>query len=44
MSPEFAKRVAKKAGLSEEMAVQACLQDQLKKAKIKYQVSLVRAS
>jgi transcriptional regulator with XRE-family HTH domain len=44
VSPEFAKKVAKKAGLSEEMAVQACLQDQLKKAKIKYQVSLVRAS
>lgn len=44
VSPEFAKKVAKKAGLSEEIAVQACLQDQLKKAKIKYQVSLIRAS
>ncbi len=40
VSPEFAKKVAKKAGLSQELAVQACLQDQLKKAKLKYQVSL----
>lgn len=44
VSPDFAKKVAKKAGLSEEIAVQACLQDQLKKAKIKYNVSLTRAS
>ena len=44
VSPEFAKRVAKKAGLSEEVAVQTCLQDQLKKAKIKFQVQLVRPS
>lgn len=44
VSPDFAKRVAKKAGLSEELAVQTCLQDQLKKAKIKYHVSLTRAS
>lgn len=44
VSPEFAKKVAKKAGLSEEIAVQSCLQDQLKKAKIRYNVTLIKAS
>ena len=32
VSTEFAVKVAKKAGLSEKMALQACLQDQVRKA------------
>jgi len=40
VSPELAVKIAKKAGLSKKLAVQACLQDQLKKAKIKMTVEL----
>jgi DNA-binding XRE family transcriptional regulator len=32
VSTEFAVKVAQKAGLSEKMALQACLQDQVRKA------------
>ena len=41
VSPTLAVRIAKVAGLSEALAVRACLQDQLKKANIKLKVSLV---
>ena len=40
VSPELAVKIAKKAGLSTTLAVKACLQDQLKKAKIKLKVDL----
>ena len=40
VSPELAMKIATKAGLSKKLAVQACLQDQLKKAKIKMTVKL----
>ena len=41
VSPSLAVRIAKAAGLSEILAVKACLQDQLKKANIKLKVALV---
>ncbi len=41
VSPSLAVRIAKTAGLSETIAVKACLQDQLKKANIKLKVALV---
>lgn len=41
VSPALAVRIAKSAGLSENLAVKACLQDQLKKANIKLKVALV---
>ena len=41
VSPSLAVRIAKTAGLSETVAVKACLQDQLKKANIKLKVALV---
>lgn len=44
VSLEFAKKVAKKAKLSEEIAVQTCIQDQLKKAKLRYNIHLEEAS
>ena len=44
VAPELAKKIAKKSGLSEKLAVQACLQDLLKQAKIKYEVKLIEAS
>ena len=41
VSPELAVKVARKAGLSEVLAVQACLQDQVNKIKLKRRVELV---
>lgn len=41
VSPGLAVRIAKAAGLSETLAVKACLQDQLNKANIKLKVALV---
>jgi len=41
VSPSLAVRIAKAAGLSETLAVKACLQDQLNKANIKLKVALV---
>jgi transcriptional regulator with XRE-family HTH domain len=41
VSPALAKKIAKKLGMPEKLAVQACLQDQLRKAKINYTVELV---
>ena len=43
VSPTLAAKIAKKAGLSPTVAIKACLQDQLNKAKIKMIVDL-RAS
>ena len=40
VSPELAAKIAKKAGLSQKIAVQTCLQDQLRKANIKLKVDL----
>ncbi len=40
VSPLLAKKYAKKSGLSEKVAIEACLQDQLRKAKIKLKVEL----
>jgi DNA-binding XRE family transcriptional regulator len=40
VSPTLAHRIAKKVGLSPTLAVKACLQDQLNKAKIKMKVDL----
>lgn len=37
----LAKKIAQTAGLSVELAVQACLQDQLRKAGLKHKVNLV---
>lgn len=41
VSPALAKKIAKKLKMPEKLAVQASLQDQLRKAKIKYTVELV---
>lgn len=41
VSPQLAVKVAKKAGLSEKLAVQACLQDQVNKVKLGLTVKLV---
>jgi DNA-binding XRE family transcriptional regulator len=41
VSPALAIKIAKKAGLSTSVAVKACLQDQLNKAKIKMTVDLM---
>lgn len=43
VSVDLAKKIAKKSGLSEAMAIEACFVDQLKKTKTKMHVS-VRAS
>tara|TARA_B100001248_G_scaffold262722_1_gene261580 strand:- start:19308 stop:19616 length:309 start_codon:yes stop_codon:yes gene_type:complete len=40
VSPKLAVKIAKKAGLSEQLAVKLCLQDQLNKAKIKMKVEV----
>jgi DNA-binding XRE family transcriptional regulator len=40
VSPTLAVKIAKTAGLSEAIAVKACLQDQLKKAQIKMKVAI----
>lgn len=42
-SPVLASKIAKKAGLSEALAVQLCLQDQLRAANIKLRVDLKHA-
>lgn len=44
VSPKLAIKIAKKAGLSEKQALRLCLQDQLKKAKIKYVVDVKDAA
>lgn len=41
VSATLAVKVAKKAGLSVELAVKACLQDQVNKAKLRRRVELV---
>lgn len=43
VSPALAAKVAKKAGLSIQLAVQTCLQDQLNKHKIKMHVRVEAA-
>jgi DNA-binding XRE family transcriptional regulator len=43
VSVQFAMRVAKKAGLSVPLAVEACLQDQLRKANFKGKVRVSAA-
>lgn len=43
VSVELAKKIAKKAGLSTVMAIEACFVDQLKKSKLNYRVQ-VKAS
>ena len=40
VSPQSAVRYAKKAGFSESVALEACFQDQLRKAKIKKRVRI----
>lgn len=40
VSPEAAARYAKKAGFSDTVALEACFQDQLRKAKIKKRVKI----
>jgi DNA-binding XRE family transcriptional regulator len=44
VSPQAAVRYAKKAGFSETVALEACLQDQLRKAKIKKRVKIEDAA
>lgn len=41
VSVTFALKVARKAGLSKDQAVRACLQDQVNKAKLRRRVQLV---
>lgn len=43
VSPALASKIAKAAGLSEVLAVKTCLQDQLKKAKLKMLVDVSAA-
>lgn len=40
VSPALAQKIAKKAGLSEKLAVKLALQDQLAKAKIGFEVEI----
>ena len=40
VSPSFARKIAKMGGFPEKLAVKYCLQDQLRKAKINYEVIL----
>jgi len=40
VSVSLAKKIAKKAGFSETVAIKACIQDQLNKAKVKLQFEL----
>lgn len=44
VGPEAAVRYAKKAGFSETVALEACFQDQLRKAKIKKRVKIEDAA
>ena len=41
VSASLAKKIAIKAGLSVEVAIQACLQDQIRKVGMKHQVKLI---
>lgn len=41
VSPRLASKIARKAGLSERVAVKTCLQDILNRAKIKMKVEIV---
>ena len=41
VSPSLAVRIARKAGLSEKLALETCFQDQLRRARIKMRVTLV---
>lgn len=41
VSVVLARKIAKKAGLSEKLAIKACLQDQLNKAKVNLKVDFV---
>jgi transcriptional regulator with XRE-family HTH domain len=43
VSPAFAGKIAKLGGFPEKLAIKYCLQDQLRKAKIKYEVNLEAA-
>lgn len=38
VSPKLARKIAKKSGISEVLAIQLCLQDQLRRAKIDLKV------
>lgn len=44
VSPTLAYKIARKAGLSEKLAIKLCLQDQLKKAKISLAVDVSDAA
>jgi len=44
VSPQTAVKYAKKAGFSDTLALEACLQDQLRKAKIKKRVRIIDAA
>lgn len=44
VSIALAVKIARKAGLSEEQAIMACLDDQLKRAKIPYKVQLKKTA
>lgn len=44
VGPKAASRYAKKAGFSETVALEACFQDQLRKAKIKKRVRVEEAA
>jgi DNA-binding XRE family transcriptional regulator len=44
VSPQAASRYAKKAGFSETVALEACFQDQLRKANIKKRVKIEDAA
>lgn len=44
VSPQSACRYAKKAGFSETLAIEACFQDQLRKANIKKRVKIEDAA
>jgi len=44
VTPETASRYAKRAGFSEAVAVEASLQDQLRKAKLDYTIKLARGA
>ena len=44
VSPQAACKYAKKAGFSETVALEACFQDQLRKAKIKKRVKIEDAA
>ena len=44
VSPQAATRYAKKAGFSQTVALEACLQDQLRKANIKKRVRIEDAA